>query len=195
MLESPTCTGIRTGATAEAPVQEPAVTAAHLPLPVELLDGGEVIILALKPSRWFILFDAFKWIVAGLIVVAGASWAGGRLEWISYPALLQATLLVITGRVGVALLRWVSRFYVLTDRRALHLYGVLRTRVVDLALTEITHTRVIKGWHERLVGVGSIGFAAAQVTAHDPTWYHIAKPDEVHAQLRRAIERALDRRG
>ena len=191
-LESPTCSGIGPGATAEAPAEQSGVRAGNVPLPAELLDGGEVVILALKPSLWFVLFDSLKWIVAGVVLLVGAALAGGRLELVSYATLVEGTVLLMVGRIAVALLRWVSRFYVLTNRRTLRILGVFRARILDLALTDILNTRLTVGWHERPVGLGSIRFACKQAPERDPTWHHLARPEEVHAQLRRAIERALD---
>jgi hypothetical protein len=193
-LESPNCTGMGAGTAAEAPAEKPvAVRAARMSLPLELLDGGEVVILALKPSLWLVLFDSLKWIVAGVVVMTGAAWAGGSWAGISYSTLVQGIVLVMVVRSAVALLRWVSRFYVLTNRRVLRIHGVFRAHILDIPLTDILNTRVTVGWSERLVALGTLRFACAQAPAHDPSWHCIAHPDEIHAQVRRAVERALDR--
>ena len=192
-LESPTCSGIGPGTTAEAPAEESAVSTESTSIPVELLDGGEAVILALKPSRWFVLFDSVKWIVAGVVVLVGAAVAGGSMGLVSYSTLVQGVMVVIAFRIAAALLRWVSRFYVLTNRRILRIRGVLKAQVFDIALTDIINTRVTVGWHERPVSLGTLRFACEQAARRDPAWHNIASPDEVHAQVRRAIERAIDR--
>ncbi|MCP4591190.1 MAG: PH domain-containing protein [bacterium] len=188
-LETPLCSG----AAAEAPAQEAAAGTQAVSLPTELLDGGEVVVFALKPSLWFVLFDSIKWLVAGIVVLAGASLAGRPLEMVSYATLVEVTTFVVVCRVGVALLRWVSRFYVLTNRRVLRICGVFRANILDTTLTDIVNTRVTEGWHEQLTALGTIRFACAQFAEHDPTWHNLARPHEVHDQLRRAIERAIDR--
>ncbi|MCK4658954.1 MAG: PH domain-containing protein [Phycisphaerae bacterium] len=193
-LESPTYSGVGPGAATEAPAEEPVVSAEKILLPVDLLDGGEVVILALKPSLWFVLFDSAKWMVAGVVLIVGAALAGGRMEGVSYLTLAQGTMLVVACRVAVALLRWVSRFYVLTDRRVLRIHGVLRANILDIALTDIINTRVTALWHERLAGLGTLRFACQSAEQNNTSWCHLAKPDEVHSQVRRAIERAIDRR-
>jgi len=192
-LESTSFSGIGPGTTAEAPPEESAASTENVRLPVELLDGGEVLILALKPSLWFVLFDSLKWIVAGGVVITGAALAGGRMDLVSYSALIQGTVLVIACRVAVALLRWVSRFYVLTNRRVLRICGVLRVHVLDIALVDVINTRVTVSWHEHGAGLGTIRFACEQAASNDTAWHNIARPDAVHAQVRRAIERAIDR--
>ena len=192
-LESPTCSGLSPGATAEAPAEKPVVVTAPVHVPVELLDGGEVVILAIKPSPWFVLFDSLQWIVAGLVVVAGAGLADGRVAWVSYPTLIRGIVVLLACRLAFALLRWVSRFYLLTNRRVLKIHGVLRPRVLDLTLTDILNTRVTVAGHERLASLGTLRFACRHPVSGDSAWNHIARPDEVHAQVRRAIERAIDR--
>ena len=191
-LESPAYSGIGPGTTAEAPPDEPAVRTGNLPLPAELLDGGEVVILARKPSLWFVLFDSIQWMVAGAVVIVGAALAGGHMDLVTYSTLVQGTLVVVACRIGIALLRWVSRFYVLTNRRTLHIHGVLRAHILGIALTDILNTRVTVGWHERPVGLGTLRFACEQTAQHDTAWHNLASPDEVHAEVRRAIERAID---
>lgn len=193
LLDNPTCSSLGTGPAVDAPAGEPAVAAKAVPLPLELLDGGELVILAIKPSLWFVLFDSMKWLAACAVVLLGAALAGGRLEWVSYAALAEGTVLVVACRLGVAVLRWVSRFYVLTNRRILRLHGVLKAHVLDLPLTDVLNTRVTRSWPERWAAVGTLRFACQQAERHDPTWHNIAEPDAVHAQVRRAIERALDR--
>ena len=67
-----------------------------------------MVILALKPSLWFVPFDSLKWLAAGVVVLVGAALAGGPMQLVSYSALLQGTIVVVICRVAVALLRWVS---------------------------------------------------------------------------------------
>jgi hypothetical protein len=91
----------------------------------------------------------------------------------------------------MALLQWVSRVYVLTNRRIMRIRGVFRASVFACPLVKVINTGVTTGPHERLTRLGSIWFN----TGSDPsagTWHHVARPEEVHAQVRRAIERALD---
>lgn len=180
------------GAATEAPVTPSLTKAEPIALPMDILDGGEVIILALKPSLWFVLFDSLKWIVAGAVVIAGWALAGNTWARFSETLAAQLTMLAVGCRLGVALLRWVSRFYVLTNRRVMRVRGVFRPDVLDIQLTRVMNTRVTQALNERMTALGTLHFAADRPMPRDCAWRNIAHPEEVHAEVRRAIERALD---
>lgn len=180
------------GAATEAPAAPAIVRAEPIVLPLDILDGGEVVILALKPSLWFIVFDALKWLVAGGVMIAGWALAGNTWAQFTETLAAQAAMLAIGARVGVALLRWVSRFYVLTNRRVMRIRGVLRADVLDIPLTRVINTRVTQALNERVTGLGTLHFASDQPMPRDCAWRNISRPDEVHAEVRRAIEQALD---
>lgn len=194
VVDGPAYVGLGVGAPLEAPAVEPRIAADTVPLPAELLDGGEEIILALKPSLWFVWFDSFKWIVTGLVVVAGAAVAGGRMQWMAFSTLVQITALVVASRLGIGLLRWVSRFYVLTNRRVMRLRGVFRADVCDTLLTDILHTRVTAAFYERGLKLGTLRFTTEDADRHSAHWYHLPRAEQVHAEVRAAIRRALDRK-
>jgi hypothetical protein len=115
-----------------------------------------------------------------------------RLGGLSPKLAAELACLMIAARVGVALLRWVSRFYVLTNRRVMRLRGVFRADVCSCLLLDVRNTRVIRGLHERAAKLGTLEFISDKLAGLDPHWYNIAKSDEVHARVRRAIERAID---
>ena len=163
-----------------------------LAIPAELLDGGEVVLLALKPSLWFVCFDAARWIVFGgvLMVVAGTN--SIALPGVSSPALVQLGFLMLVTRLAIALLRWVSRFYVLTNRRIMRLRGVFKADILSCPLLKIRSTRVNVDLHERATNLGTILFVSDDMPEADLHWYYLARVEEVHARVRRAIERAQD---
>lgn len=181
-------------ATATAPppqaVKLPAQT---VTIPADLLDGGEVVILAVKPSLWFVLFEPLKWIAATGLLLACVPWVGHSVVLgVSQRTLMQLILLVLAARVLVATLRWVSRFYVLTNRRVMSVRGVLRPYVWGCPLVRVRNTRLTANPHERLVKLGTIEFITDERPTADGQWCFIARPDEVHIEIRRAISRALD---
>ena len=118
--------------------------------------------------------------------------AGGTWALFSETLAAQVTMLAVACRLGVAVLRWVSRFYVLTNRRVMRIRGVLRADVLDITLPRVINTRVTQALNERMTGLGTLHFAADQPMPRDCAWHNIARPEEVHAEVRRAIERALD---
>ena len=167
-------------------------TTERLSLAEEVLDGGEIVLLAIKPSLWFVLFDSARWIlVSGLLLIVSAI-PSLQIGSLSSVTVAQLACLAIALRLGIALLRWVSRFYVLTNRRIMCLCGVFRADIRSCPLVAIQRTRVCVAAHERLVKLGTILFTAQADTDDDLHWYTIARCEEVHERVRRAIERARD---
>ena len=161
-------------------------------IPAELLDGGEVVLLAIKPSLWFIIFDSARWLVLGAALLIVAATGSLSLGWMSSRMVAQVACLFMVGRLAAALLRWVSRFYVLTNRRVMRMRGVFQADILSCPLVKIRNTRVTVGIHERMTRLGTILFVTEEMPGSDLHWYQIAKVEEVHARVRRAIERAID---
>ncbi len=247
------------------------VDAQGLPIAADLLDGGEIVLLAIKPSPWFVLFDAARWLLFGLVLLVVAALPSLHVLGMSSRSCTQLACAIILARVGVAFLRWVSRFYVLTNRRVMRVRGVFKADILACPLVNIERTQATAAFHERLTGLGTILFETrdrgdtratgdSRATGNtratgdtraagdardvendrrggdardvendrrggdardvsngwrvakardlsngwrladgraladaDLNWYEIARCDEVHAQVRRAIERANDR--
>lgn len=176
-------------AAVDAPSAAAPATADKVAVPADLLDGGEVVILAIKPSLWTVLFSSFQWLLGGAVIVAFGRWFAPG--WIANAVLIQAVLAVVALRVGFAVMQWVSRVYVLTNRRVMRIRGVFRADVFACPLVKVINTGIAVAPHEALTRLGTIWFNTGQDTA-EGSWYHTARPHEVHAQIRRAIERALD---
>ncbi len=189
-IEPPACTSC--GQT--APSDESAPGAIGLTpeavVPPHLLDGGEIVHFAIKPAPWFILLVSLRWIVAAGMLAC--------LAWVDVVApsyrvnALQAAVLIVAGRMGWAAMEWVSRLYVLTNRRVISIRGVAKVEVFECMLDRIQNTHVVLSPPERLVRVGTIAFqtAAAGSTGGTGTWRMVAKPLDVHEQLLAAIQRA-----
>ncbi|HUU84671.1 MAG TPA: PH domain-containing protein [Phycisphaerae bacterium] len=160
-------------------------------VPSELLDGGEIVILAVKPSLWSVAFASFPWVLGGAIIVAFTTWLAGTPNPVATGPLVQLTLAVVALRIGMAVLQWVSRVYVLTNRRIMRIRGVFRASVFACPLVKVINTGVTVVPHEKLARLGSIWFNTG-TNSDDGTWYHVTHPEEIHDQIRRAIERALD---
>ena len=85
-------------------------------VPAHLLDGGEIVIFAIKPSMWFIVYVAFRWVAAlGMIALLARSIAQSLPDF-NESIILQLAALLAGARIVVALMQWVSRLYVLTNR-------------------------------------------------------------------------------
>jgi len=166
-------------------ISEPAA------LPADLLDGGEVVFLAVKPSPWSVVFCSLPWVLGGLMISVFAGWFATRSALIVEGAFLQVIWAVVGLRIGLAIMQWVSRVYILTNRRIMRIHGVFRVNLFECPLASIINTGVTIGPHEAPVKLGTIWFNTGQ-NVSDSSWYHLARPHEVHDRIRRAIERTLD---
>jgi hypothetical protein len=158
-------------------------------LPAQLLDGDEIVILAVKPSLWFVLFTSARWLVALAGVIALTAWLG-ELPGFSKPLIVKGSLALAGARVGFALLQWVSRLYVLTNRRIMRLRGIFNVDLFECQLSKIQNTYLTMAWYERLASLGSISFATAGTGGIEATWANVNNPLEVHERIRSAIHRA-----
>jgi len=169
---------------------EPKTISAADLVPVHLLDGGEVVLFAIKPSLWFILFASVRWLVVlGAVVLLAPylSWLAGRPS----VALIDKTAVVLAAaRVGFAILEWASRLYILTNRRVMRIRGVFNVNLFECSLLKIENTDVTLSWFERLFGLGTVSFATAGTGPYQTSWACVAHPLEVHEQVRAAINRA-----
>jgi hypothetical protein len=162
-------------------------------LPEDLIGGDESVIFAIKPSLWFIVFDSGVWIVGALLLVAASSFVANVLPSISESQFMTAVMMAVGVRVGVSVLRWVSRFYVLTNRRVMRIRGVRQANVFECPLLNIRNTGITTDFPEALTGLGTLNFMIADRDARSSQWRNIADPQEIHAEVRKAIERAIDR--
>ena len=156
-----------------------------------ILRDGELVLLILKPSLWFIVFTCMRF--AGLVLFGVIA---ARL--IGLPdrvanAVAELGLFAITGRLMWAVLQWMGRLYVLTDLRVVRLAGVFHVEIFDCPLRKIALTRVTRSFRERLWRLGSIEIQPAD-DADEPCaptlWQTVRRPDEVHQTVAATIERA-----
>jgi hypothetical protein len=92
-------------------------------------------------------------------------------------------------RLGWQVLEWVTRLYILTDRRIICRGGVLRLYVFETQLRNIQHTSVFASLRERVLGLGTIGFATAGSDTFEAFWSMIRQPFAVHKAVVDAIKR------
>lgn len=160
-------------------------------LPAELLQNGEAIVLLLKPSLWYIVLEPLGALSALTAIVGSALWLANR----GYNIGFSPRDLLLMG-IGMSLvvvfwhfLEWLSRVYVLTDRRVIRVKGVVNVHVFEAQLQHIQHTHTTFSLRERLFGVGSIHFATAGTGSTGAAWVMIAKPLEVHNMVVQTLNR------
>lgn len=156
-------------------------------LSAHLLRDGEVVLLAIKPSVWFIFLSSASF--NGAVLLASLTLA--VIEHHRHDRLyLETAVFVIGGRLMWAVLQWMGRLYVLTDMRVLRLAGVFNIDVFDCPLRKIVRTRLVSRFREKLVLTGSIEIIPKDETVNSDIWQTIAKPKMIHERLVAAINRA-----
>lgn len=183
------------GRTLEAPYTQAhgshghTLEAANL-LPAHLLDGNEIVILAIKPSLWFVVFVSVRWLMAALALILAAGWLAELAPQVNAAMIIKAAAILAAGRVALAVLQWASRLYVLTNRRIMRLTGILNVDLFECSLTKIQNTYVTLTWYERLTRLGTISFATAGTGGVEASWINVNNPLELHERVRSAIHRA-----
>lgn len=158
-------------------------------LPAQLLDGDEIVIFAIKPSLWFVFFTSVRWLLAMGLVLALSNWLS-TIPGVTHTLVVKAALALAGARVGFALLQWVSRLYVLTNRRIMRLRGIFNVDLFECRLVNIQNTYLTMNWYERLFSLGSIEFATAGTGGVEVSWTNLNNPMEIHERVRSAIHRA-----
>ena len=156
----------------------------------DLVQDGEIIILMLRPSLWFVTLSSLGGLVMieiftfALAYVSQMPWAA----WNDTQAFAIGAGLVAL-RLGWQFLEWLSRVYILTDRRIITRSGMLRVAVFEAPLKNIQHTSVFAEVRERLCGLGTLGFATAGSDTFDAFWVMIRQPFVVHRTVVETIRR------
>ena len=104
----------------------------------------------------------------------------------------QVIVLVGITRLAIAVLRWVTMWHLLTNRRIIDVYGVRTPIIRSCLLIHIRNTYVRHTPVEGALGLGSILLVTDEPQQVPHVWRSIADPETVHAKIRRAIEAALD---
>lgn len=165
---------------------------------LSVLDGGEIIELSVKPSLWYVLSVAWRF-VAGCIALAAAVWLIAPPS--VYPAgavVIGACCAAVALRLGLAALQWATRLYVLTNRRVLRFRGVLEVDVAEVPLVSIEKIEPRVSQTQRLLGLGTIRLtrqldARVEERCGAPRvlcWEDLAAPRCVYQRLVAAVRRA-----
>ena len=164
---------------------------ANAMLPAQLIQPGEVIILLIKPSPWFILLVPLRFIAIVVLVATLISQLAGRgIDLgIDRNDLIVGVLGLVGLRLFWQLLEWLSHVYVLTDQRVIRIQGVLNVQVFECPLQKVQQTDLILPLIQRIFWLGTIGFATAGTAVHEAFWFMIARPLDVHAKVIETMRR------
>ncbi len=177
------------GLTGETGADQAAARAAGM-LPTELLQPGEIIVLLLKPSAWFILLAPLRTLTTIVVFALALNTANTYLTLsLGRQNILLAALTLILLRLFWQFLEWLSRVYVLTDRRIISVAGVLRVRVFETPLQKIQHTNLLFSLRERFFALGTIAFATAGSAFSESFWLMLSNPLQVHQKIVQILHR------
>jgi hypothetical protein len=178
-----------TSESATAAADEPFGTSLATLLAAHILRDGEIVLLILKPSIWFILLSSLRFIAVGLMFIIAAKVFDPQLPG-RFRGYAEFGVSVISGRLIWGTMQWMSRLYILTDLRILSLWGVFNIEVFDCPLRKVARTRLVRNMLERIVGVGSIEIIPQDESSAFGLWQTVARPKLVREQIIATINRA-----
>ncbi|MAJ45699.1 MAG: hypothetical protein CBC35_00035 [Planctomycetes bacterium TMED75] len=177
---------------AEAAGETAVVDPIASPSVQQLIQDDETVLLVIRPSPWFILIDG-AWVYFFFITLALL------LAWLAHqpwsPVIIPETQIfpllatVLSIRVVWKFLDWANRIYVLTDQRIMRRRGVIQFSLIEAPLGRIQHSAIFTRVVERVLGLGTIGFATAGSGQFEVIWEMISNPLTVHRTVNDAVER------
>lgn len=154
-----------------------------------VLRDGEVVILMLRPSLWFIPFVCLRFAAVVLILMINAQIFNEQLHW--HARLYnEVGVLLLVGRLMIAVLQWLGRLYILTDMRVVQMVGVFGVEISDCPLRKVGRVRVIYTVKERLLRLGSVEIIPFDDAFPVGLWQTVSRPREVHKVIVQAMRRA-----
>ena len=154
-----------------------------------VLRDGELVLLVLRPSLWFILLSSLRFVAAAAVLIMIVRWHS-LAEHGMVRSLIELGVTAISARLMWATLQWMSRLYVLTDQRILSVAGVFHVQVFDCPLRKVARTRLIRNPQDKLTGVGSIEIIPQDDSFPFGDWQTVSQPIAVHEQILATISRA-----
>lgn len=174
------------GAAAQAP-------AMSTPLAVlfsrHILRDGEVILLILKPSIFFIVLSMLRFAAFIFIVMIASVLFDDRLPG-EPRTIIEVGAVLLAARLMWASMQWMGRLYILTDMRIVTLSGVLTLSIFDCPLRKVARTRLLYTMRERICRLGSLEIIPSDETYPIGIWQMIARPIAINDQIVAAINRA-----
>ncbi len=168
-----------------------AAPAVCVDVPQEVLADGEIVILAIRPSGFFVLLSA--WPVLAVVGVIAAGLLVGTLfvsQAVRTVGLAMCVGALVERLVSVGL-QWYRRLYVLTNRRIMRIEAGPANRINEVPLSVISRPVLNQSTAQRALGVASIDFVTeGDRICADITWSHISRGSEVLQIVSEAISRS-----
>jgi len=130
-------------------------------------------------------------VVAGFLVVSQLGvllqpWVApsGGMTWLSPKAALLAGLVVLAAVLLWQVLSYVARRYVMTESRAILVFGVLEQHVSEMPLSRVQNVSISKPLALRVLGLGHVGIASAGTDGFEVVWRYVRKPEALVGKVR-----------
>ena len=188
-------TAVYAAVLSETPADTASIERSWAVLPSEIVDGGEMIVMAIKPSMWRPLFDSAPWLIMAAVLSMMLAGLGKPILGLSITLSVRIVLVLGVARLAIAIVRWVPTWYVLTNRRVMCIHGVRAPQIRSYALVDVRNTYLNVSPPEKLTRLGTIAFVSNEADHAPLIWRSVARPYETHEKVRRAIENAIDRQG
>jgi hypothetical protein len=176
------------GTAGSAAIVMPANASLARVLASHVLRDGELVLLVLRPSFWFVLLSSLRFVAGAGVLICVVRWHS-LAEHGMVRSLIELGVTAISARLMWATLQWMSRLY-LTDQRILSVSGVFNVNVFDCSLRKVARTRLIRNPSDKLTGVGSIEIIPQDEEHPFGDWQTIAQPISVHEKILATINRA-----
>ncbi len=150
--------------------------------------NGERVIFDDRPHPVFIVTQAWRWIVFGVLLWGVMIWLDGRVQGYGLAFWAWVILGMVAVRVIVAGVDRAVRVHQLTEGRVVAQFGILRTVRTEMHLDRVQHLVVVRTLVERLFGIGSIGISSAGTGGVELVWRGVEKPEEVREMIRKVVE-------
>jgi len=167
----------------------PATTSLSKLLASHILRDGEIVLLTLRPSLWFVVLSCIQFLTVALALTISVRFMN-LPSHATTRSLTEFGVSAISARLVWATLQWVSRLYVLTDLRVISISGVFQLQIFECPLRKAVRTRVTRTSPERCTGTGSIEIVPQDETSPFVEWKTVAHPAQVHQQIVATINRA-----
>ncbi len=115
-------------AASESPPRAQELPAEWSDLPGGVIDGGEIVLMAIKPSMWRPLFESMPWLVTTGVFAIAILILRTPLPGLSVSISAQLVLAIGFVRIVFAIVFWIATWYVLTNRRILDVRGARAAR-------------------------------------------------------------------
>jgi uncharacterized membrane protein YdbT with pleckstrin-like domain len=160
-------------------------------VPVNLLEGDEVVLLAVKPSGWFVPLISWPVLMGAVLLGVGAI----ALEEFFHRGTAQPVLLICVAaaclRMMIGCFQWAGRLYVLTNKRLMRVRGILNVDVFTCPLRQISDVARTASLIENLLGVGGLHFTVSGQPSPQGSWLYVSRPAEVEEIINNALRKAL----